>query len=122
MLFRSTLVGSIANIILNILLIPKFGAIAGAVTTMISYFIVWLMRFIDTRKYVPIRYNYLVEGITMLLVFSECVIMSFQVPGCYLIFFAIFALIIFIHRHTYVEIINSLKPGIMRLFGKSKKT
>ena len=117
MLFRSTLVGSIVNIVLNVILIPKYGAMAGAITTMISYFIVWVMRFIDTRKYIPIRYNYLLEGATMLLIVTDCLIVTFNVSGSFVISIAICAAVLIMHRRTYLEVIKSLKPfarGILR--------
>ena len=49
MLFYSTLVGAIVNILLNILMIPNMGAMGAAVATMLSYIIVWGVRAINSR-------------------------------------------------------------------------
>ena len=50
MLFYSTLIGAMGNIALNFLLIPRWGAMGAAIATTVSYFIVWLMRVINSRK------------------------------------------------------------------------
>ena len=55
MLFYSTLVGATVNIILNMLIIPYLGALGGALTTFISYFIVWIIRYIDIKKVIKIE-------------------------------------------------------------------
>jgi O-antigen/teichoic acid export membrane protein len=47
---------SIINVILNILLIPKFGYIAAAWSTLISYFLLFLLTIITTRRIVSIKW------------------------------------------------------------------
>ncbi|MCC5893808.1 oligosaccharide flippase family protein [Exiguobacterium sp.] len=56
-LFYSTLTGAFVNIILNILFIPIYGAYAAASTTLVSYFVIWIFRLINSKKYIVIRYN-----------------------------------------------------------------
>lgn len=56
-LFYSTLLGAGANILLNFLLIPKFGAMGAAIATLISYVAIWLLRAIDSRKILPFKIN-----------------------------------------------------------------
>lgn len=52
---KSGLVGAVINILLNWLLIPRIGVSGAALATCISYFVVYLFRVIDTRKYVKIH-------------------------------------------------------------------
>lgn len=52
---KTTVVGAIVNIILNIILIQFWGALGAAVATMVSYVIVWTLRLKNVRKYVKIR-------------------------------------------------------------------
>lgn len=56
-LFYSTLLGAGANIALNFLLIPKFGAMGASVATLVSYIAIWLLRAIDSRKILPFKIN-----------------------------------------------------------------
>lgn len=53
----SGIAGAIINIILNLLLIPKFNAYGAAIATGISYIVVFIYRLIDTRKYVKIYFS-----------------------------------------------------------------
>ena len=50
-LFYSTAAGAIITIALNILLIPLFGIMGAAVTSMLSNFFIYLWLHIDSRKY-----------------------------------------------------------------------
>ena len=50
----TTLLGAGINIILNFILIPKCKLIGAAIATLVSYFVVFIVRIIDTKKYLPI--------------------------------------------------------------------
>lgn len=56
--FYTTLVGSGLNLIINIICIPLIGIQAAAISTMVSYFITWILRAIDTKKYYRIKIDY----------------------------------------------------------------
>ena len=53
----STVVAAIVNTVLNWLLIPKYDALGAAIATVISFFIIWLIRFICATKYIKLRKN-----------------------------------------------------------------
>ena len=53
--FLTAAVGAVVNIVLNILLIPRWSAMGAAVATFISYFVVMIIRSIDTRRFVRFR-------------------------------------------------------------------
>lgn len=53
----TTVAGAVINIVLNLLLIPKYEANGAAFATMISYFVVFLLRIIDTHRFVKIRWK-----------------------------------------------------------------
>ena len=57
MAFITNIIGMIANIVLNVLLIPLIGAMGAAIATAFSYFVLWLVRIFDTRKVVKMHYN-----------------------------------------------------------------
>ena len=50
----TTLLGAGINIILNFILIPKYKLIGAAIATLVSYFVVFIVLIIDTKKYLPI--------------------------------------------------------------------
>lgn len=78
MLFVSTSVGAVINIVLNIILIPKFGAAAAAYTTLLGFFITWVVREINVRKLIKIELSHLKFGLSFTLLLAEAVIMSAQ--------------------------------------------
>ena len=47
----------ILNILLNYLLIPIFDIQGAALATFLSYFLCFIMRILDARRFVPFRYN-----------------------------------------------------------------
>ena len=71
-IFLTTLLGAGSNILLNLLLIPRIGALGAAIATMFSYIIVWITRLIDSRKILPISINYKVELTSYALIFVQC--------------------------------------------------
>lgn len=78
MLFYSTLIGAVGNIVMNFLLIPYWGAMGAAIATMVSYTIVWVVRAIHSRKLfafdLKIKRNiiiYLVLGIEVILISAD---------------------------------------------------
>lgn len=56
-LFFSTFLGAGANIALNFLLIPKFGAMGAALSTLLSYIIIWFVRVIDSKRILRFKIN-----------------------------------------------------------------
>ena len=53
--FLTSAVGAVVNIVFNILLIPRWSAMGAAIATFISYFVVMIIRSIDTRRFVRFR-------------------------------------------------------------------
>ena len=51
----TALTGAVANVVLNSIMIPLWGAQGAAFATLISYFIVFLVRGVDCRKKFGIR-------------------------------------------------------------------
>jgi O-antigen/teichoic acid export membrane protein len=51
----TTLIGALTNIALNALLIPQVGANGAAIATFISFFLVFVIRAVDTRRYMALR-------------------------------------------------------------------
>ena len=48
----TAMAGAVTNIILNFILIPKWGAMGAAVATLVCYLLVYVIRAVNTGKYV----------------------------------------------------------------------
>lgn len=51
--FLTSMSGAAINIVLNLILIPKIGAQGAAIATVVSYLAVFVIRAVNTKKYVP---------------------------------------------------------------------
>ena len=54
---KSTIISAIVNTLLNLTLVRFIGALGAAVATMVCYYLVWIIRYIDVRKYIAIKIN-----------------------------------------------------------------
>ncbi|MEW4328507.1 polysaccharide biosynthesis C-terminal domain-containing protein [Rossellomorea marisflavi] len=67
--FFSSVIGGIVNLLFNIITIPLWGAFGASISSMFSFLIITIVRWIDTKKYIRISYNYknIVSNILLLL-------------------------------------------------------
>lgn len=56
--FWTSLAASVANIILNIILIPKYGIQGASIATFASYGLCYILRLFDSRRYIPFKVDY----------------------------------------------------------------
>lgn len=63
--FRTSVMGAAINVIANLLLIPKIGIQAAALSTFLAYLSVWIVRTYDTKKYLNIKLDWfkLIQGV-----------------------------------------------------------
>ena len=80
--FLTAMVGAVLNIILNLLLIPSaLGVQGAAIATCVSYFVVFLIRAADVRRFIPFRLYTagIIENCVILAV--QTVFMVLELPG-----------------------------------------
>lgn len=77
-LFVSTLAAAILNVILNVFLIDWFNAYGAIAATIISMFIVFLIRMIHSRKIVKLKINYWNNYICYMIVCILALCVSFE--------------------------------------------
>lgn len=76
----TTAIGAGANIFLNLQLIPVYGVNGAAMASLGSYFLVFFIRVLDTRRYVRIRFRWLQLCVNFVLVLAQCYIMIQELP------------------------------------------
>lgn len=64
--FWTSLVASASNIILNIILIPRYGIQGASIATFLSYYLCFVVRIVDSRRYVPFRVSYVRSAVNTL--------------------------------------------------------
>ncbi|MDM5307520.1 oligosaccharide flippase family protein [Peribacillus frigoritolerans] len=69
--FKTSVIGAIINIIVNVILIPKIGINGASIGTMVSFGVIWILRVIDTKTFVDISINYKKIGLTFIALFIQ---------------------------------------------------
>ncbi len=79
--FVTALVGALANIALNLWLIPAIGALGAAIATLASYALVLVLRMIDAPRIIPFKLCLPRLCISMALLLGAAAIMTLDVKG-----------------------------------------
>ena len=110
----STVAAAAINILAGVLLINIIGLYAAPIATIISYFIIIAYRYVDLKKYVPIRFDYqrllvlvVMLGITMLSYYSGNIL--FKVITLIVVAAISYFLNIKMIRSVLIEIINKIR-------------
>lgn len=71
----STSIGAFTNIVLNIIFIPVIGPLGAAIATAISYFEVYVVRLIQSRKYIKLQINLVRDAISYVLILAQAIVL-----------------------------------------------
>lgn len=106
----STTIGAIANIILNFILIPFIGALGAALATAISYIIIWLIRLLQSKKYIVLRLNLLRDCVSYMLLFVQALVLLIlpETLIMYLIQFGLISIILILYKNNIYKVIHDL--------------
>jgi len=66
--FKTSVIGGGANLVLNIITIPFLGVIGASLSSMLSFLLITIIRWYDTKKFITIKYNYRSIFINMFLI------------------------------------------------------
>jgi O-antigen/teichoic acid export membrane protein len=77
----TSLIGALFNIILNFWLIPLMGPMGAAIATLASYLLVFVIRLIHTRKWIPFRIPLIWMTLNCLLLGALCTVMTLAIQG-----------------------------------------
>ena len=82
----TTIIAAIINIIINLIFIRKLKLYAACISTLISYVIITIYRYVDVKKYIDIKIDYKrLLSITIVFIISNCM---------------------YIYNNIYVSVIN----------------
>ena len=101
------LIGAITNILGNIILIPMFGILGAAISTVISYFIMMVLIIIKNKNWLPIKYS--LSYLVIHLIISVVVVLSCNYLNLGdLVFFKLLFILLYLLASLYIlKSINS---------------
>lgn len=109
--FYTSLVAAIVNIVLNFLLIPKLQVQGACIATLLAYGSCFIIRVIDTRKYIKFKFNALkfIINLSLLIVMGATIILDYNHLVVWLL--CGFAIVVL---HNYTSIMDTLNQFIRR--------
>lgn len=112
----TSLISGVTNVVLNILLIPIWGGMGAAIVTMISFLIVWILRWFNTRSLVNIQTDFKKTCVSFILLFGQCLLvylnLNLAVEGSLHFVLAIAQLIIY--REELKQLVGKGKELLKR--------
>lgn len=122
LIFTSTVIGAVINVLLNLILIKKIGILGAAVATLISYVCVWFLRLINIKDILDFKIDLKINIISYVLIVIEILLVikdsvcSFIIAGI----IALIVLVINLRNLLKSEIFESKVNKILRKFGKKE--
>lgn len=112
--FYTSIIGSIVNIILNFLLIPYIGMQAASISTLVAYFIIWILRVWETKKYFKIEYNWKIIILSISILLIQTFVL-FKLNNNIILQLILLCFVLFLNREIILTINNIIKRVIIKL-------
>lgn len=116
----STLASAAVNVVFNAALIPQFGAMGAAISTALSFYVVWIIRLIFARKHVHFKVDLIRAHIVYVLLLVQ-IIFEHMVSHMYLGQIIVIALIIALYKTEFQQIVYRGKTIVGNKFGKNER-
>ena len=113
-IFITTLLGAVINLILNLLFIPNFAAYGAATATLISYIVVWLVRLIDSRNIIKLNIYFKKDIFEYLIITVQCIIMCLNFNFSMYISLLLTIIILILNKKEVLEIFCLVKSKFFK--------
>lgn len=121
MLFYSSILGAILNIILNFILIPSLGGMGAAIATLISYGAIWLVRIVHSGTIMKLTFDIWRDMICLILLLIQAMIVCIDGQYAFVLSFVILLIIIGIKLRFLFDSVNMILALLKkRLFAERK--
>ena len=113
---RTSIFGAVVNIILNVVLVQRIGAIGAAISTAVCYFIIWVMRIISVRKYISMRLDLKRDMVSYFILVLQAIILLFieKTVVLYLVEFALLIILVLLFLAQIKFIVKTMKRKLGR--------
>ncbi len=110
-------VGALSNIILNIWLVPKYGAMGAAFATLICYILAFLVRVVDIQRFATFDMSPMRMAFSMLFITIQAAVLILEIPYQVLIQLLLITGVFVLNRKSLLAIAAQLlaKVGIIRI-------
>ena len=106
--FLTSMVGALLNIVLNAALIPTIGIQGAAIATFASYFLVFVIRTVNARKYIPFNANVIFVLVNTAIILVQVLFMVCRFKGYILVQIVSILIIAIINFKHYMVFIKKI--------------
>lgn len=112
----TSMIAAISNIIINIILIPILGATGAAIATVLSYILLFSVRAVNSRHFIPFVVELKILIPSLLLIAVSAVFMSYPSLVSYIVSATALLLTFLINRKPVISALGSILSGVRRKF------
>lgn len=117
--FTTSVYAGITSLVSNAIFVPIFGTFGASFAIAVSFFVMFITRFFDTRKILKINVNYVqFFGSIIIYLMQTLTLFMFSNVMLYIIEIILFVILIFIHRQIITKILFSGVKMLKRLSRK----
>lgn len=118
--FRTSIYGGGISLLLNILFVPTLGIVGAGISSMLSFFSMFIIRFFDTKKILSLRLSY--QKIAALLfiigVQTTVIFLKFNIKMEIMINLFLFTIALIINKNIFGILLNKFK--LRKIFKNNK--
>lgn len=108
---KTSIYGGIVSLLLNVVFIPLLGIVGAGVSSMFSFFVMFLIRYFDTKKFVEIKVKWGRFFFNIIIIFIQIIILlvSFSSGIEFVIEVILFMVLIIINRNLFTPLLIIMK-------------
>lgn len=116
---KSSIIGAVSNIVLNLFLTPFLGVLGASVATTVCYLEVWGLRYWHSKRLIKMKINLLRDVVSYSLLVTQAVVLlvGSNELMLYSIELAIFMLIVLLYGEDILKLMNKGKEATLGKFG-----
>lgn len=109
--FKTSVIGGAVSILTNVIFIPLFGTSGASISTMVSFFVIWILRLYDTKQFINMNIDVKLIGINLVIILCQISILYININSIieFISEFILFVLLNVINRSLF----NSVKHIIL---------
>lgn len=114
---QTTVISAVVNTILNIVLIKTIGPLGAAIATLISYWIIYVIRIKHVKKYINIEFNIIRDYLSYIILVLQALILCIVKKDelyLYVVETILFAIILIAYSKELTEILRAVMGRIKR--------
>ena len=111
-LFYSSFAGAVVNVVLNLMLIPRFKGSGAAIATLIGYMTIWIVNMKSTRAIMRMNLNLQVILISTFLIVIEIISVLLNCWQGYVVASMCVVGVVMMNRGTFLNIFHIIKDKI----------